>query len=359
MIIKKITLQDFRNIKNAEFEPCDGINVIYGQNAQGKTNLLEAIWCFTGAKSFRGSKDQELVNLSAEMAKIGLEFFDEQREQECVIDIDKRRKATLNGVEYRSAAEIAGKINAVVFSPLDINIVKDGPQHRRKFLDLSIGQLYPKYIELLRRYNRALDQRNRILKDIKYNPMLEDFLLDFENELCELGFEIVGYRKRHIEALKRYIPTIFDGISDGKEEISIEYDTTVGETKQEMSENLKIARSNDMYSLSTSVGPHRDDLKIEINGLSARTFGSQGQKRSAAISLKLAESAVMREITGKSPIALLDDVMSELDLSRQNYILNHIKDWQVFITCCDPNNIKGLKNGKVFLVENGTVKPQE
>ncbi|MBE6799200.1 MAG: DNA replication/repair protein RecF [Ruminococcaceae bacterium] len=359
MIIKKITLQDFRNIKNAEFEPCDGINVIYGQNAQGKTNLLEAIWCFTGAKSFRGSKDHELVNLSAEMAKIGLEFFDEQREQECVIDIDKRRKATLNGVEYRSAAEIAGKINAVVFSPLDINIVKDGPQHRRKFLDLSIGQLYPKYIELLRRYNRALDQRNRILKDIKYNPMLEDFLLDFENELCELGFEIVGYRKRHIEALKRYIPTIFDGISDGKEEISIEYDTTVGETKQEMSENLKIARSNDMYSLSTSVGPHRDDLKIEINGLSARTFGSQGQKRSAAISLKLAESAVMREITGKSPIALLDDVMSELDLSRQNYILNHIKDWQVFITCCDPNNIKGLKNGKVFLVENGTVKPQE
>ena len=355
MIIKRIELQDFRNIKSAEISPCDGINVIYGQNAQGKTNLLEAIWCFTGAKSFRGSKDTELVNLNSEKSKIRLEFFDEQREQECVIEIDKLRKATLNGVEYRSAAEIAGKINAVVFSPLDINIVKDGPQHRRKFLDLSIGQLYPKYIELLRRYNRALDQRNRILKDIKYNPMLEEFLTDFENELCELGFEIVKYRRRHIESLKQYISDIFDGISDGKEEISIEYDTTVGETKQEMSDLLKNSRSQDMYSLSTSIGPHRDDLKIEINGLSARTFGSQGQKRSAAISLKLAESAVMREITGKSPIALLDDVMSELDLSRQNYILNHIKDWQVFITCCDPNNVKGLENGKVFLVENGTV----
>lgn len=356
MIIKKITLTDFRNIRNAEIEPCSGINVIYGQNAQGKTNLLEAIWCFTGAKSFRGSKDSELVNLNASKAAIKLDFFDEQRDQECVIEIEKRRKATLNGVEYHSAAEIAGKINAVVFSPLDINIIKDGPQHRRKFLDLSIGQLYPKYIEVLRRYNRALDQRNRILKDLKYNPMLEEFLIDFENELVALGFEIVCYRKRHIEALKRYIPSIFDGISDGKEEIVVEYDTTVGETKEELSKLLKDARNTDIYTLSTSVGPHRDDLKIEINGLSARVYGSQGQKRSAAISLKLAESAVMREITGKSPIALLDDVMSELDLSRQNYILNHIKEWQVFITCCDPNNIKGLENGKVFFVQNGTVR---
>ena len=355
MVIQKIEVNDFRNIKAAEISPCDGINIIYGQNAQGKTNLLEAIWCFTGAKSFRGSKDRELVNLESQKAKIRMEFFDNQRQQECVIEIDKVRKATLNGVQYRSASELAGKINAVVFSPLDINIIKDGPQHRRKFLDLSIGQLYPKYIELLRRYQRVLDQRNRILKDIKYNPMLGDFLSDFENELCDVGFEIVEYRKRHIDTLKRYISIIFDGISDGKEEISIKYDTTVGDTKEQMLANLNAARSEDMYSLSTSVGPHRDDLIIEINGLNARTFGSQGQKRSAAISLKLAESAVIKEITGKSPIALLDDVMSELDLSRQNYILNHIKDWQVFITCCDPNNIKGLESGKVFLVENGTV----
>lgn len=355
MVINKIKVTDFRNFKSAEIEPQEGINVIYGQNAQGKTNLLEAIWCFTGAKSFRGSKDSELVNLNAEKAKIEIFFFDEAREQECVIEIDKKRKAILNGVEYKSAAEIAGKINAVVFSPLDINIIKDGPGNRRRFLDLSIGQLYPKYIDLLRRYNRTVDQRNKILKDIKFNPMLEEFLYDFEKEIAEIGFEIVTYRKRHVENLKKYIFEIFNGISDGKEQISVEYEATVGETAEEFFELLKQSRSTDMYTLSTSVGPHRDDLKFEINGLSARIYGSQGQKRSAAISLKLAESAVISEITGKSPIALLDDVMSELDLSRQNYVLNHIKEWQVFITCCDPNNIKGLKSGKVFEVKNGTV----
>lgn len=356
MVIKKIKVQNFRNIEEIEIEPTDGINVIYGQNAQGKTNLIEALWCFTGAKSFRGSKDSELVNLNAVKAKLELSFYDNNREQECVIEIDGKRKAILNGVEYKSAASIAGNINAVIFSPLDINIIKDGPAVRRRFLDLSLGQIYPRYIDILRRYNRALEQRNKILKDLKFNPMLEEFLDDFENELSVLGFEIVEFRKKHIEKLKQFLPKIFEGISEGKEKIEIKYETSVGNSQEEFRKNLIESRKNDIYSLNTSIGPHRDEMNISINGLSAKTFGSQGQKRSAAISLKLAESAVISEITGKKPIALLDDVMSELDLSRQNYILNHIKEWQVFITCCDPNNIKGLEKGKVFLIENGRLK---
>lgn len=356
MIIKKLTLTDFRNIRSAEIEPVPGINVIYGKNAQGKTNLLEAIWCFTGAKSFRGSKDTELKNLNSEKAKIAIEFFDEGRDQDCIIEIDKKRKAVLNGVEYQNASSLAGKMNAVVFSPLDLNIIKDGPIFRRKFLDLSICQLYPVYLNLLRKYTRALDQRNKILKDIKFNPSVEEFLTDFENELADVGTQIIEYRTEFIKKLQKYLPEIYNGISDGKEEITIVYETTSGEGKEKYIKALKKNRNSDIFMCSTSVGPHRDDLDIKINGLSSRTYSSQGQKRSAAIALKLAESEVMSEITGASPIALLDDVMSELDLSRQNYILNHIKNWQVFITCCDPNNIKGLENGKVFYVENGKVK---
>lgn len=356
MIISKIKLTDFRNISSAEIEPDPGINVIYGQNAQGKTNLLEALWCFTGAKSFRGSKDSELVNFGAEKAKISIEFFDNGRDQECIIEIDKKRKASLNGVEYSSASQLAGKINAVVFSPQDLNIIKDGPIFRRKFLDLCICQIYPVYLGLLRRYSRALDQRNKILKDIKFNPSLEEFIVDFEKELAEIGCGIIEYRKNFISKLENYLPDIYKGISDGKEELTLSYETAAGGSADEFFHSLKVNRGNDIVNCSTSVGPHRDDLDIKVNGLSSRTYSSQGQKRSAAIALKLAESAVISELTGGSPITLLDDVMSELDKARQNYILNHIKDRQVFITCCDPSNIKGLGNGKVFYVENGEVR---
>ena len=356
MIIKSVDIKNFRNIKSLILEFCDGINVIYGQNAQGKTNLLEALWCLTGAKSFRTSKDSELINLEKENAEIKISFFDEGRDQECIIKIDKKRSAVLNGVEYKSASQLAGKFNAVVFSPQDIGLIKEGPSFRRKFLDLSICQSFPVYLNLLKNYNRTLDQRNKILKDLKYNPSLEDFIIDFEIELSKIGSQIIKYRKEFVEKLKKFLPDIYKGISDGKEEISIFYETTADEDENLYLEKLKEKRKEDVFNFSTSVGPHRDDLEIKINGLNSRNFSSQGQKRSAAIALKLAESAVISEITGTSPIALLDDVMSELDLTRQNYILNHIKGWQVFITCCDPNNINGLENGKVFYIENGEVK---
>lgn len=185
---------------------------------------------------------------------------------------------------------------------------------------------------------------------------MEEFIEDFEKELAQCGFEIIGYRKKFVEDLNQFLPDIFNGISEGREKISAEYETATGESEEEYLQNLKKSRYEDMQTLSTSIGPHRDDLLIKINGISARSFGSQGQKRSAALALKLSESAVISKITGKTPVALLDDVMSELDVSRQNYILNHIKGWQVFLTCCDIANTKALENGKIFEIENGSLK---
>ncbi len=356
MIFKKLTLKNFRNFDDQSFEFDSGMNIIFGQNAQGKTNILEALWLFTGAKSFRGSKDSELVKFENQKATIKLDFFDDGRDQECLINIEKGRTAVLNGVEKGNASAIAGKIYAIVFSPNDLNIIKDGPAFRRKFLDTCLCQLYPKYISISRRYLKALEQRNSILKNLKFNPNMEEFIEDFEKELALCGSEIIGYRKRLIENLNQYLPEIFEGLSDGKEKISAEYETSAGEGEEEYLSNLKKSRFEDMQTLSTSIGPHRDDLVININGISARSFGSQGQKRSAALALKLSESAVISKITGKTPVALLDDVMSELDIFRQNYILNHIKGWQVFITCCDIANTKALENGKIFEIENGTLK---
>ncbi len=353
MIFKSLKIKNFRNIVSENFNFDSGMNVIYGQNAQGKTNILEGLWCFTGAKSFRGAKDSELVNFNNDFSELELDFFNDNREQNCIIKINKSRSAVLNGVEYPHASALAGKINCIVFSPNDLNIVKDGPSCRRKFLDTAICQLYPAFIGISKRYIKALEQRNSILKNLKFNPNMEEFIEDFEKELAETGCNIIKYRKNFTENLNKYLPEIYCGISNGKEEISVNYESTAGEILDEFLENLKNSRKNDMQSLSTSIGPHRDDIDIKINGINARSFGSQGQKRSAALALKLAESAVISEITGQTPVALLDDVMSELDISRQNYVLNHIKDWQVFITCCDVANFENLKKGKIFEIENG------
>jgi DNA replication and repair protein RecF len=355
MIFKKLSLKNFRNINEVKIELSEKVNVIYGENAQGKTNILESLWLFTGAKSFRGSKDTELISFGKEISKISLEFFDGNRENTCVIDIESRRKATLNDVELSSASLLAGKILAVVFSPNDLNIVKDGPIFRRKFLDTALCQLYPLYIDLSRRYLRALDQRNKILKEIKYNPNLEEFLEDFENELSITGSAITKYRIEYVNSLNKYLPEIFNGISGGKEDISLELETECSKIKEEFKITLKNCRKNDIFNQTTSIGPHRDDLNIKINNISARNFGSQGQKRSCALALKLSEAEVINEITGIKPVMLLDDVLSELDKCRQNYILNHIKNSQVFITCCDKSNFEDLKNGKVFYVENGNI----
>lgn len=355
MIVKKIKLVNFRNIKSATLVPSRRTNVIYGSNAQGKTNILEGLWLFSGIRSWRTSKDSELINIGSEKAVLSVVIFSEGRNQKINITIDKNRTAEVNGIVVNSMSELSNKFSVVMFSPDDLGLISNGPADRRNYADRVISSIYPKYSSLMQRYHRAVEQRNSVLKDYRSHPELDFLLDDFEKEIVKAGNDIIIYRKRFCEKLKQYCPIIYNGLSNGKEEISAEYISSGGNTVEEFLTNLKNSRETDCINLATSVGPHRDDFEILINGISARKFASQGQKRSAAITLKLAESEIIEEITGNVPIILLDDVMSELDKSRQRYILNHIKSRQVFITCCDPSNIEGLVAGKVFNVEKGEV----
>ena len=349
MRVNKIALQNFRNIKNTEIIPCEGMNVICGENAQGKTNILEAIWLFTGAKSFRNSKDKEFVNFDKDFSKIELDFLSEGIEKQAVLKISDKREAVLNENRLKSASQLAGNFNAIVFSPLDLRIVTDGPSVRRKFLDIAIGQIYPSYIELLKKYMRAVTQRNSIIKDYRYDSTISVMLDSFEEEIAETGEKIILLRKRYIDALNEFLPEIYNGLSGGKENLS----TVYLESCKDLLQSLKENRKEDMFSAATTVGPHRDDIEFKINDISARMYGSQGQKRSVALSLKLAEAQVIKKKVGECPVFLLDDVMSELDPERQNFILNHISNMQVFLTCCDPDNFKNLKAGKIFTVKDG------
>ena len=353
MKLESLEIQNFRNIEYIKIEPCDGMNVICGENAQGKTNLLESIWLFTGAKSFRGNKDEAFIKFGCDKARLKISFLGEGVEKEAEIEIEERRTAFLNGKKLKSSSLLAGNFNAIVFSPTDLKIVSDGPAVRRKFLDLAIGQLYPNYIEILRNYLRAVTQRNKIIKDYRYDSTVSVMLDVFEEEIAEKGEKIINYRQGYLKILKNYLPLLYEGISGGKEKLDIEYIKSF--SGENLVEILKEKRKEDMFTATTSVGPHRDDLDFKINGISARTYGSQGQKRSVALSLKLAEAEVIKKNVGECPLCLLDDVMSELDPQRQNFILNHIEGMQTFLTCCDPENVKNLKVGKKFIINNGEV----
>ena len=351
---------DFRNIRNLRIEPCEGVNVIYGDNAQGKTNLLESVWLFTGCRSFRGSKDSELINFNARKALLSLDYYGYDREQNISLEIEKGRKFALNGVSLKSPSKIMSEFLAVVFSPVHLSLIKDGPYERRKFLDIAISQLKPKYAVSLSQYNKAVAQRNILLKDIAYHGELYDMLDVWEERIAFYAGEVVRQRIGYVNRLAPFCGEIYGGISNKKEELSVNYVQScpaVGDNKTELYESFKnllfASRKNDILTGSTSIGPHRDDIEIKIDGLTARSYGSQGQQRSAALALKLGEAAVIKEFSGEQPVALLDDVMSELDESRQNYILNHIKDWQVFITCCDPGSVKNLKDGKAIRIKGG------
>ena len=353
MLIKEIGGKNFRNLYPFSIVPHEKMNVICGENAQGKTNLLEAIWLFTGAKSFRTNKDSEVINKDKIKSKINIKFISEDIEKEAEIEIENRRKASLNGKKFSSASLLAGNFCAIVFSPDDLTLISGSPEKRRKFLDIAISQIYPKYLEILKRYVRALSQRNYLLKEIKAGKSSSEMLLPFEEELALAGNSIIKYRIRYLEIAQEIITQIYKGISSNKEEISVEYLPVC--TADKLKEKLFLSRNDDILNGYTCFGPHRDDLDFKINGMSVRNFGSQGQKRSVALSLKLCEAEILKKITGEYPVALLDDVMSELDPARQNYVLNHISKLQVFITCCDPANIINLNVGKVYEIKDGNV----
>lgn len=353
MKILSFSCRDFRNLQNIEIFSFDEMNVICGENAQGKTNLLEGIWLFTGIKSFRGAKDSAFVRFGCEKAELNIEFLADGIENDAKMEIKEHRTATFNNNKLKTPSLMAGKFNATVFSPNDLGLVRDGPAVRRRFLDIAIGQLYPSYISAVKNYMRAVTQRNQIIKDYRYDGTVSVMLDIFEDEIAANGNKINEIRKKYIERLGEFLPIVYDGLSSGKEKLQTEYISSCRE--ENLRQALITARKNDMFTGTTSVGPHRDDIEFKINGVSARSFGSQGQKRSVALALKLAEAEVINKVSGEYPVFLLDDVMSELDPERQNYILNHIKGIQSFITCCDPSNVERLKSGKIFEMKNGRI----
>lgn len=354
MFIKSVELQNFRNIEKISFEPSPGVNVIYGENAQGKTNILEGIWMFSGFRSFRTVKDGELVRFGQDFSSLRAEYSDEKRDNEAVIKITKRRNITLNGVGLKSASEMIGKFNTVIFAPEFMSIVKSSADERRSFLDTAICRLSPSSAAVMSEYSRILKQRNTLIK----NPEeLDEKVLDcLDEQLSVTGDRLVKLRLRYIEIIKPYIEEIFVGISSGREKIGLNYVARHNEDfSRSIYDILKENRQRDIITGMTSAGPHRDDMEISINGTAARAFGSQGQQRSCAIALKLSEAAVIAEKTGIKPVVLLDDVMSELDVNRQDYILNHIGDRQVFITCCEPGTVMRQSGGRQFEVVNGKI----
>ena len=369
MRVESLTISYFRNMEGIRLFPCGGANIIFGGNAQGKTNLIEAIWLFSGAKSFRGSKDGDFTMFGNDISKLELTFFTKGREQSSAIILSGDKKNVfLNEIKQESITKLAGEFCAVVFSPDHLSLVKQGPDKRRRLIDVSLSQAYPKYMKILDGYNRALRQRNTLLKDIAGHPALEDTLDTWDKSLAGYGAYIIHMRQRYVKKLALLASDFYSGISSGKEAFSATYapgfDIGIdGKSREEIHNALETAlfknRGADIHHGVTSLGPHRDDMEIMVNGVSARAFGSQGQQRSCILALKLAECAILEERNNEPPVILLDDVMSELDESRRDFLLNQLHDRQVFITCCDAEAFSGLKHGKVFEISKGSIVNQQ
>lgn len=367
MEIKKLCFENFRNLQDGFIEPDGEINVIFGDNAQGKTNLLEAIWLFAGGHSFRGNKDHELPRLAdgknVKNASLRAEFISEERPQWAVLHIcSGRRSSVINGVEKKTGSALVGKICAVIFSPEHLLLIKDGPGGRRSFVDGAICQINPSYPKLLMRYNRVIVQRNALLREMQVKTELSSMLEIWNERAVHFGTEIMQRRIAYVEALSGAAKEVYAGISGNRENFRISY-RPLGMKAESFGENslehynaaLVKSEKSDIRLGITSVGPHRDDVEIEIDGLSARTYGSQGQQRSAVIAMKLAEADVLQKNIGESPLILLDDVMSELDKSRQDYILNRLYGRQIFVTCCSPETVNLMEKGKKYRVSQGAV----
>ena len=364
MKVLAIDLKNYRNIADCTVEPCSGVNVIYGDNAQGKTNLIEALWLFCGGHSFRTAKDSEVIRWDRDFARLGLRFFGQEREQTAVLTIGgKRRQVLINGVEKKSSSALIEKFCAVVFSPEHLNLIKRGPGERRRFIDSALCREKLQNAVILSKYNRMLIQRNALLKDVMRKPELEDTLEIWDEQLTRYGAMLTRRRLDYVQILSKRAARFHKGISGGKEKLEIRYVSTVDAVsddserglEQKLADKFRQNRKNDVKLGATLAGPHRDDIEILINGKNAKSFASQGQQRSAVLSLKLAEAAVLKERMGEEPVILLDDVLSELDNGRQDFLLNELKDCQVFITCCERSNKEQLKNGKIFFVENGVI----
>ena len=366
MIIKRIALNGFRNYEwdTAEFD--SGTNVISGQNAQGKTNLLEAVYMLSCGRSFRTRFDRELVGFGFSSAEILAEVLSHEREQTIRIQLQpgQAKKITVNGVK-KTAGELSQVVNAVLFCPDDLNLIKEGAAVRRRLMDNAISQIRPRYAEFLSEFNKLYEHKTRILKDWREKPSLLDTLDEFSDGMCRASAQLIRYRAAFAARLNQAAGPIHWEFSGQGEELEIRYKTvstvkdpfaSAREIYYDICEHQERHRQAELDSAQCLTGAHKDDLEIYINGSAARSFASQGQTRTAALSMKLAEREIFLAETGEYPILLLDDVLSELDTRRQEFVLNRISGGQTLISCCEDEGISSRTGGKVLFVEKGKIK---
>lgn len=333
MIIKSIELQNFRNYEDLNISFDEGTNIFYGDNAQGKTNILEAAYLSGTTKSHKCSKDKEMIRFGEQESHIRTVVVKKDKEYQIDMHLKHNRSKgiAINKVPIKKASELFGILNIVFFSPEDLNIIKNGPAERRRFLDSELCQLDRIYLADLTNYNKILAQRNKLLKDMIYRPSLSDTLPVWDMQLIETGKKIIRRRKQFVDELREIVSDIHYRISGWKEELFLKYEPNIDDIFFE--DELSRAKEKDKKLCQTSVGPHRDDLLFSIGDVDIRKYGSQGQQRTSALSLKLSEIELVRKSISDTPVLLLDDVLSELDSSRQNYLLNNISDTQTIITC--------------------------
>ena len=333
MNIRSIELKNFRNYENLEISFDEGTNILFGDNAQGKTNILEAAYMSGTTKSHKGSRDREMIRFGEEEAHLKTVVVRGGREYQIDMHLKKNRAKgiAIDKIPIKKASELFGILNIVFFSPEDLNIIKNGPVERRRFLDSELCQLDRIYLADLTNYNKILAQRNKLLKDMIYRPSISDTLPVWDMQLIETGKKIIRRRKQFVDELREIVSDIHYRISGGKEELFLKYEPNIDDIFFE--DELSRAKEKDKKLCQTSVGPHRDDLLFSIGDVDIRKYGSQGQQRTSALSLKLSEIELVRKSISDTPVLLLDDVLSELDSSRQNYLLNNISDTQTIITC--------------------------
>ena len=357
MILKSIELKNFRNYEDLDLKFDSGTNILFGDNAQGKTNILEAAYVSGTTKSHKGSRDKDMIRFGEDESHIRTIVEKQGKEYQLDIHLKKNRSKgiAINKVPIKTASELFGILNMVFFSPEDLNIIKNGPSERRRFLDAEICQLDKIYLSDLTRYNKILMQRNRLLKDMQHQPQLMETLPVWDMQLVEYGKRLIRRRRQFVEELSEIVTGIHRNISGKREELVLRYEPNID--AEFLEDELNRVREKDRKYAQTSVGPHRDDISFFIRGVDIRKFGSQGQQRTSALSLKLSEIELVRQTIHDTPVLLLDDVLSELDSNRQNYLLNSIHDIQTMITCTGLDEFvrNRFQIDKVFHVIDGHV----
>ena len=349
MYCKKVIYENFRNVENATIELENGVNVLNGFNAQGKTNLLEGIYCFACGKSFRGATDKELVKIGAENGYLKMNFCDKQRERnhEMRFFENERKLCFKEGIKISKISEFIGVFRAVLFSPDHLSIIKDGPSERRGFLDIALSQLYPAYMESLTKYKKLLIQRNALLKDPETYGF-EELINVLSMQMAKESAFISAHRERYVRGLAEHVKNIIADMTCGAEKCDLSYEKALDE--EEYKKLFSVNLEKEKAAKTTLYGVHKDDIEVALNGLDSRVYASQGQQRSIALAMKIAEGELSSELTGEYPVFLFDDILSELDNKRKDFILSGLENRQVIITGCEQIN-----KGKIFKVSGGKV----